>query len=242
MKKILLAVLLIIFITGCNNPKVTLNVNDLTQMKYNDFYIDQDDYSSVINTINKINFNDKKINGEFNNHLTIKTNDELYNFSISTNNYLEYKKNNTVLYSTDQVNIKELVDNLHNLNEKYTKSNFYIVNYDNTYESKADDLLIKLDNVSNFIIITFNENVYNFKINTVDFTNNLFEDTNLLYSLNKINSNQKIVIRKKIDESASNIRISFENPYNYIVSIIPVYKPETNTIDYISEFKPKQNP
>ena len=79
-----------------------------------------------------------------------------------------------------------------------------------------------LDKTSNYIIINFGKKVMNFKINEIEEENGKFSDIDLLYSMDSVNEG-KVIIRKSIDMSIPDIRISFENEYGYSISIIPIY-------------------
>ena len=81
----------------------------------------------------------------------------------------------------------------------------------------------------NQIVKIFEENKDpNFKINQINYTNNKYEDIDLLYSKESIND--KIIIGKTISYDNPDIRISFTNKYNYEVSIIPTYNNQNKVI------------
>lgn len=242
MKKGLLIYFFILLLVGCNNQKLNLNSNDFIGIKYNDINIVPADYTDITNIINKINFTKDKIDGEFNNNLIIKTNTNIYTLSISNNNFIKYKNNDELLYSKDKKNNKELIASLTSLNSKYINSNFYTIHYVSEYQPVKEDLFIKLDNYNNLLLLTSTENIYNFKIHTIEYSNNTYNDIDLLSSNNTIAANQKIVIRKTINETLSNIRISFETTYNYTVSIRPIYNKNLKKIEFITDFNAKENP
>ena len=100
--------------------------------------------------------------------------------------------------------------------------NFYTMAYMKNYEANSDEKSILLDKTSNYIIINFGKKVMNFKINEIEEENGKFSDIDLLYSMDSVNEG-KVIIRKSIDMSIPDIRISFENEYGYSISIIPIY-------------------
>lgn len=224
MKKLIIF-LIPFLLLGC---MITLNLNDnITEIKYNDIYIDKDDFKKVINLINK-NYNKIEKN-KLKNKLTIKSKKNIYYFSLN-NKYLEYQ--NKVAYN-DKLNIY-----LHNLTKKYTDKSFFTIDYMKNYEAN-DEKAILLDKTSNYIIINLNQKVINFKINEIEKENDNFKDVDLIYSKKNVNKN-KIVIRKSINYTNPDIRISFDTKYNYHVSIIPAYN-DKQVMEFKIKFDEKKN-
>ena len=125
------------------------------------------DYKNIIDIVNNINFNDKEITGNFNNTLLIKTNNDIYRISISDNYYLKYENNDKILYSSESENIKQLLNTLTSIKEKYINQQFYTIEYETNYEINNDDFLIKLDNQNNVFIITTSLPINNLRINDI---------------------------------------------------------------------------
>lgn len=208
MKKLLI-LLCIFLICGCQK---SLEINGkITEIKYNDVLIAESDFESIEKLINKSY--DKNEEKDLANKLTIKTNKDIYYFSLSDD---EIKYGGKVAKNT------ELNNYLRDLTDKYTNMNFYTIDYMKNYEANSDEKSILLDKTSNYIIINFGEKVMNFKINEIEEENGKFSDIDLLYSMGSVNEG-KVIIRKSIDMSIPDIRISFENEYGYSISIIPIY-------------------
>lgn len=208
MKKLLI-LLCIFLICGCQK---SLEINGkITEIKYNDVLIAESDFESIEKLINKSY--DKNEEKDLANKLTIKTNKDIYYFSLSDD---EIKYGGKVAKNT------ELNNYLRDLTDKYTNMNFYTIDYMKNYEANSDEKSILLDKTSNYIIINFGKKVMNFKINEIEEENGKFSDIDLLYSMDSVNEG-KVIIRKSIDMSIPDIRISFENEYGYSISIIPIY-------------------
>ena len=208
MKKLLIF-LCIFLICGCQK---SLEINGkITEIKYNDVLIAESDFESIEKLINKSY--DKNEEKDLANKLTIKTNKDIYYFSLSDD---EIKYGGKVAKNT------ELNNYLRDLTDKYTNMNFYTIDYMKNYEANSDEKSILLDKTSNYIIINFGKKVMNFKINEIEEENGKFSDIDLLYNMDSVNEG-KVIIRKSIDMSIPDIRISFENEYGYSISIIPIY-------------------
>lgn len=216
MKKLIIFIL-ILCLTGCSY-KIDLH-DEITEIKYNDLTIIKEDYNNIKKLINNKYYNNKP-DEKFTDKLSIKTTKNLYSFNlsdnyISINNY--YSKNT------------KLNNYLKKLEDKYQDKDFYEISYQkNNNQNNQNNEVIKLDNTSNQIIINFNEKIKNFKINQINYTNNKYEDIDLLYS--KENINDKVIIGKTISYDNPDIRISFTNKYNYEVSIIPTYNNQNKVI------------
>ena len=208
MKKLLIF-LCVFLICGCQK---SLEINGkITEIKYNDVLIAESDFESIEKLINKSY--DKNEEKDLANKLTIKTNKDIYYFSLSDD---EIKYGGKVAKNT------ELNNYLRDLTDKYTNMNFYTIDYMKNYEANSDEKSILLDKTSNYIIINFGKKVMNFKINEIEEENGKFSDIDLLYNMDSVNEG-KVIIRKSIDMSIPDIRISFENEYGYSISIIPIY-------------------
>lgn len=216
MKKLIIFIL-ILCLTGCSY-KIDLH-DEITEIKYNDLTIIKEDYDNIKKLINNKYYNNKP-DEKFTDKLSIKTTKNLYSFNLS-DNYISinnYYSKNTKLNNY----LKELED-------KYQDKDFYEISYQkNNNQNNQNNEVIKLDNTSNQIIINFNEKIKNFKINQINYTNNKYEDIDLLYS--KENINDKVIIGKTISYDNPDIRISFTNKYNYEVSIIPTYNNQNKVI------------
>ena len=221
MRKIFV-LLCILLICGCSQ---TLNIQGkITEMKYNNIFIDNNDFESVKDLINLTY--DKNDTRDFSNKLTVKTTDDIYYFSLSDD---EIKYGNKVAYN-DKLN-----KYLQKLVAKYTDMGFYTIDYMKNYESNSDDETILLDKTSNYIVINFGEKVRNFKINEIEQVDDKYVDVNLVYDKDSFNES-KIIIRKSINYETPDIRISFENKYGYVVSIIPMYNKDKDIIKFDTTF------
>ena len=224
MRKVIL-LLCVCLLCGCSKK---LNIQgEITEIKYNDIYINKEDFNDVKNLINK-NYS-KNEDKDFSNKLTIKTADDIYYFSLND----EMLKYDGKVGENTKLNTF-----LQKLTKKYTNRDFYTIDYMKNYEANSDEHAILLDKTSNYIVINFGEKVSNFKINEIENENDKYVDIDLLYSQKNVNEN-KIIIRKSINYELPDIRISFENKYNYVVSIIPIYNSEKDIVEFKTSFKAK---
>ena len=224
MRKVLFLIISLL-VLGCSK---TLDIHgEITEIKYNDIYINESDFKKVRELIN-MNY-DKNEDKDLSNKLTIKTTDDIYYFSLSDN---ELKYGGKVASNT------KLNSYLQSLTKKYTDKNFYTIDYMKNYEATNDDKTILLDKTSNYIVINFGEKVSNLKINEIEYENDKYMDIDLLYSLNSVNES-KVIIRKSINYDSPDIRISFENKYGYVVSIIPIYNIDKDIIEFKTTFRAK---
>ncbi len=224
MRKVLF-LLISLLVFGCSK---TLDIHgDITEIKYNDVYINKNDFKKVKELISKTY--DKNEDKDLANKLTIKTTDDIYYFSLSDD---ELKYDGKVASNT------KLNSYLQSLTKKYTDKNFYTIDYMKNYEATNDDKTILLDKTSNYIIINFGEKVSNLKINEMEFENDKYMDIDLLYSLDNVDDS-KIIIRKSINYDSPDIRISFENKYGYVVSIIPIYNNDKDNVEFKTTFRSK---
>ena len=220
-KMIILLITFLIF--GCSS---NLEIEGkITEIKYNDVLINEDDFGSVKKMINTTY--DKKEDKDLANKLTIKTTKDIYYFSLS---------DDELQYGEKVASNTKLNKYLQDLTKKYTDKNFYTIDYMKNYEASNDEETILLDKTSNYIVINFGKKVSNLKINEIEVNDDKYVDTNLIYSLKDVNKD-KVIIRKSINYEHPDIRISFENEYGYVVSIIPIYK--NDMVEFKTSFKSK---
>ena len=115
---------------------------------------------------------------------------------------------------------------------------FYTIDYMKNYEANNDEKTILLDKTSNYIVINLGEKVRNFKINEIEQANDKYSDVDLVYSSDNIDEST-VIIRKSINYDIPDMRISFENKYGYVVSIIPRYNNDTDKIEFDTSFASK---
>lgn len=210
MKKLLILFFLFLTTSCTYNEEIK---GKITEIKYNDLIIMKKDYNKIKNLIST-NYSNNKANEKFTDTLVIKTKKELYTYKLS-DNYISINNHYTIN--------KQLNKYLEKLEEKYKDPNFYTIEYKKDIESNN---IISLDKTSNYIVINFKNEVKDFKINQIEKENDKYIDIDLLYNEEKIPD--KVIIRKTINYSSPDIRISFTNKYNYTVSIIPAYDKEGN--------------
>ena len=221
MKKFIIILCVFLF-CGCSK---TLDIHgDITEIKYNDVFINKDDFDDIKKLIN-MNY-DKSEDKDLSNKLTIKTTDDIYYFSLNDE---ELKYDGKVAYN-DKLN-----SYLQSLTDKYTNMDFYTIDYMKNYEANSDDHTILLDKTSNYIVINFGEKVSNFKINEIEQADDKFVDVNLVYEENSIDEGT-VIIRKSVSYDIPDIRISFENKYGYVVSIIPTYNKDKDAVEFKTTF------
>ena len=224
MRKII--VLLVIFLlAGCSS---TLDINGkITEIKYNDILINKDDFNEVKKLIN--NTYEKEEEKDLANKLTIKTTDDIYYFSLN---------DDKLKYGGKVTENKKINKYLQSLTDKYTNMDFYTIDYMKNYEANNDEKTILLDKTSNYIVINFGEKVRNFKINEIEKANDKYSDVDLVYSSDNIDEST-VIIRKSINYDIPDMRVSFENKYGYVVSIIPRYNNDTDKIEFDTSFASK---
>lgn len=224
MRKII--VLLVIFLlAGCSS---TLDINGkITEIKYNDILINKEDFNEVKKLIN--NTYEKEEEKDLANKLTIKTTDDIYYFSLN---------DDKLKYGGKVTENKKINKYLQSLTDKYTNMDFYTIDYMKNYEANNDEKTILLDKTSNYIVINFGEKVRNFKINEIEQANDKYSDVDLVYSSDNIDEST-VIIRKSINYDIPDMRISFENKYGYVVSIIPRYNNDTDKIEFDTSFASK---
>lgn len=215
-------ILCIFLFCGCSK---TLDIQGkITEIKYNDVFINKDDFDDIKKLIN-MNY-DKSEDKDLSNKLTIKTTDDIYYFSLNDE---ELKYDGKVAYN-DKLN-----SYLQSLTDKYTNMDFYTIDYMKNYEANSNDHTILLDKTSNYIVINFGEKVSNFKINEIEQADDKFVDVNLVYEENSIDEGT-VIIRKSVSYDIPDIRISFENKYGYVVSIIPTYNKDKDAVEFKTTF------
>lgn len=217
MKKIIILIVLTLLLTGCH--KLNIN-NNITNITYNNHKIDESDYGNILYYLNDITFYCGKKQNYNNRILLINTNEEIFNFHLSNNYYMEYQKDNKYCYTKKKEVVKNLTTTLDNLINKYKNVDIYNIKYVENYEENNNDFNIRLDKSSSYIVIENTEGINNFKINEIEYIEDTYEEIDLIYSEFLINKD-KVIIRKNLI-SDPNIKISFINNYGYIVNIIPI--------------------
>ena len=224
MRKIIILIIPFLLFGCSSNLEIE---GKITEIKYNDVLINEDDFDNIKKMINTTY--DKKEDKDLTNKLTIKTTKDIYYFSLSDD---ELKYDGKVGENT------KLNTYLQKLTKKYTDKNFYTIDYMKNYEANSDEQTILLDKTSNYIVINFGEKVSNFKINAIEQDGDKYKDVDLIYSQNNVNES-KVIIRKSINYETPDIRISFENKYNYVVSIIPTYNNGKDIVEFKTTFEAK---
>lgn len=212
---------IIFLLMGCRSQNIS--IENPISISYNDYTIIENDYDTITNLLSQLKFSCGKKQNYNTNLLTITDQNTIYHFHISHNYYMEFQENNKYCYTKDSQQVENLVNELNNLIKKYQNTNFLTLNSSTSYESNDDDTYIKLDKVNQYITLSSELPIYNLKINEIEYDKEelSYKEINLLYSIESIEANKKIVIRKNVVDEAT-FKISFETPYNYQVNIIPV--------------------
>lgn len=232
MKKTVIIIALLL-ITGCSQ-KININ-EEIINITYNQNNILANDYPNVLKTLGKIDFYCGKEKQYNNKLLSISTTSSVINFTLSNNYYMEYEKDNKYCYTKDKEKVKNLVFLLEETVKRYTSSDFFSIESLNNYQENNEEINIRLDKGNEYVVIKLNEKITYFKINEIEFRDDHFEEINLIYNKEIIDSNT-IVIRKKV-EKIPKYKISFTNKYGYIFNIIPTYDRITNNIVFEIEVK-----
>ena len=188
--------LLLLFTVGCTK---NINIDNIQNINYKNVAFLDYDYKSIIDNVNGKYSKTNKIDDN-NSTITIVDKYNINTFYITKNkiytvydNDIYYKENNYLLSILDSKYLE------------YTNTNFFTITYNTTY-TKSDSLNIKLDNTDNNYNLELKDTIYNL---------NIYDNSNdeLLYSIDNIDNNS-INIRTNKD-----IKITFENKYNFIFSI-----------------------
>ena len=188
--------LLLLFTVGCTK---NINIDNIQNINYKNVAFLDYDYKSIIDNVNGKYSKTNKIDDN-NSTITIVDKYNINTFYITKNkiytvydNDIYHKENNDLLSILDSKYLE------------YTNTNFFTITYNTTY-TKSDSLNIKLDNTDNNYNLELKDTIYNL---------NIYDNSNdeLLYSIDNIDNNS-INIRTNKD-----IKITFENKYNFIFSI-----------------------
>ena len=224
MKKYLFFTIIFI-LTGCGSKNILFE--DIISISYQNNIIIENDYKSIAGLLSEIKFSCGKKQNYNDKTLTITDQNSIYHFFISHNYYMEFEKNNKYCYTKDNEQTKKLVNELDNIIAKYQNIDFFTLSNENDYNYNNEDIYVKLEKANQYIILSSQLPIYNFKINEIEYDNNTdsYKEINLLHSIDEIIPNRKVVIRKDI-LTETNFKISFETPYNYQVNIIPTLNNE----------------
>jgi len=226
--KIILLVL-ILLISGCSNS-LTLNINNVQSINYNNINLIEDDFNEIVNKINLLEFKEEDIRDVMSNELKIVTNEKIYNFKLSKD--IIYYEDDNKTYISENNNLDDI---LNDIELKYTDFSFIEINYDKC-NIKDNSTLIKIDNTTNCLILKTSKILYNFKINSVMSINEEIVENALLYQKDEIKSNEVFIKLNILGNPKT--KISFETEYGYIISILPVYN-ENNLELNISNIQKK---
>lgn len=188
--------LLLLFTVGCTK---NINIDNIQNINYKNVAFLDYDYKSIIDNVNGKYSKTNKIDDN-NSTITIVDKYNINTFYITKNKiYTVY--DNDIYYKEN----KDLLSILDSKYLEYTNTNFFTITYNTTY-TKSDSLNIKLDNTDNNYNLELKDTIYNL---------NIYDNSNdeLLYSIDNIDNNS-INIRTNKD-----IKITFENKYNFIFSI-----------------------
>jgi len=189
------------------NGKIIKKLNNNIEFKFSN-YIENLPSSSIMNTINDINYNtnEKKV----------------YNKSKFCDNNKEIKNNNNINFlSTNDNNINNSNNNLFN-NNNYKDNNVIIVNYF-TENSKKDDNNNFTDNIDddnnqqNKIFKIFNNNSHNSNNSVSSFNNsiNSYNNNNSFFNQNIESRNHNSIINNNNNNINNNNNNNNNNNFNY---------------------------
>ena len=221
MKKTILLIL-IILITGCSNNH-KLNINNVQTINYNDINLLETDWNDVLTKINSLEFKEGKTDDTIDNQLKIVSSSNIYDFKI-LNDIIYYEENGKTYISQNINNLKNM---LGELEKKYTDFSFFEFTY-HKCDITNNKFIIKIDNTNNCLILKTNKPLYNFKINSIQTTEDYLEEFNMIYQNDEIKSNN-IIIKTNI-VNIPKIKISFDTEYNYTLSLLPILDDENNII------------
>lgn len=236
-KRITILIILLLFATGCTiNTK--LKENEIITIKDNSIVLLSKDYKQLLQHINHLSFSKREENIKVNNTLTITSKDNIHIFQISKDHKIKYQVGKNIYYSNNQKTIKKIQTLLANLKKEYLKRDFFQISELKKYEEKKNDLIIKIDNVSQYFSLTSTQEIKQFQIHKVEWKNNQYHDIDLIYENKKITKGKRIVIRMNPQKDYYRYRISFTNEYGLTVSIIPTYEieKETGLLQYVKDY------
>lgn len=236
-KTIIMFIIIFVLMTGCTIHTKIIN-QDIITIKDNSIIILKQDYNQLLQYINHLSFSTREEDIKPINTLTITTKDNIHIFQISKNHKIKYQVDKSIYYSSNQKTIKKIESLLNSLKKKYLKQNFYQISELKDYKENKNDLLIKIDNVSQYFSITSKQEIRQLKIHKVELKGNQYHDIDLIYKNDKVNSGKRVVIRMNPQKDYFRYRISFINEYGLSVSIIPTYETdkETGLLQYIQNY------
>lgn len=240
MKKWWITFLLLCLLVGCNQTTLTIKKEELQEIKYGELTLLKKEHDTISEYFQELKFKKGELKEKDLDLLTIVTNNERYQIHITENHHFYYEKDEKTYYSKDQ-SIEDFVNYLEKLKKTYLREDFYQIEEVSQYQSGNNDLLIKLDSSDHYLILTSEFTLTNFRIHKIEKEGDDYEDIDLIYQNELIEQGHRIVIRTQTAVENSMIRITFTTPYQYEVSIIPIYDRETKEITFQKEFKAKEN-
>lgn len=236
-KRITILIILLLLATGCT-IRSDLKENEILTIKDNSIILLKKDYNQLIQYINHLSFSKREEKIKATNTLTITTKDNIHIFQISKDHKIKYQTGKSTYYSKNQKTIIKIEKILSKLKKEYLKQDFYSISESKNYEEQKNDLLIKVDNISQYFILTSNQEIKQFEIHKVELKEHKYHDIDLIYEKEKIEKGKRIIIRMNPQKDYFRYRISFINEYGLNVSIIPTYEieKETGLLQFMKEY------
>lgn len=237
MKKIVL-ILCVFLLVGCDK-QISIEEENVQTISYDGVVLLKKEHKNMLDYFNRLKWKEGTLKEGIVNTLTITTKEQVYLVQITEKNHFIISNNKKNYYSKDA----SLIDFLNYLNKKktqYLKEDFYQIDFLEEYQSGNNDLFIKLEQGNYFYLLVSGYTITDFRIHELERNEDDFEDVNVLYHKELIEKDHRIIIRVK-NPYENFIRITFTTPYDYQVSIIPIYNVETGQFTYQKTMIPKEN-
>lgn len=241
MKKVLLLILFIFLFSGCTTHRLTLEKKKVTSFTFDQDSIQKEDYNDVLDILNKIDFHEVKEADSSRHQIVIHTKDEIFQFQISEEFTMLYKKDQKIYASKETNEVKKLVKKIESITTKYKDTSFLSIKVQNIPDHIDTDLVIRIDKKEQYLKISSTEPLRNFKIHRLEFQDDKYSDIDLLYEKKFISPDETIYIRVDLPEKIGTIRFSFETSKGYQYSAIPIYNEKEQRLDLNETIESKAN-
>ncbi len=231
MKKIIFFATCLLIIIGCTtNRSLYFNryTEEIEEIKYNDITLVKEDYQSINDILENIEFNDKAIinlNSPYSTIDITTIENEDHHFYIYPDNVIKYVVNNNTYYAKDDT--AKIIELYNDIKDKYSSTNFYTINYMPNYTNTDDKDIINIKDANEAIIFKVAADIYDLKVYTVEGTCDCNRG-DPIYESKEILKDNELIFKLPIKNTNTRFQIVFNSKYNYRI---------TNTIQYNSDIK-----
>ena len=122
---------------------------------------------------------------------------------------------------------------LEQLPHLYEDDSFYKIELTTDFSQNDQAEVIKVEDSDKYIKLTFHQFVTNFNVHAGTWEKEQFQDQRLIYQNGYLKEGSVLYIQKRLNYE--NIRISFENQYHTLFSIIPMIDENQNKMIFKTE-------